>query len=240
MYEQDESNGGLKGCGEPCRVPYYSDDGGWSIGGTTVLSIYEKNQSSKISFYCPFKGTVQRQLTGVESDRYQSVENLSCRVGHFSFCHFKGTPSREEHKTLTSVYTTIESASTGWIGLIRSVYCKLRSVSSIKLKLYDGWQYLPQFSWDSSFKNNFVPTTTPCSKRLKTLFNSCWHTEESSPITQKVHYFRKYWTQRGTFKPHKTHSNIQFCPQKDCTGRYGTYWERRKTPFLTPIYREIR
>ena len=31
----------------------------------------------------------------------------------FSFFNFKGTPSREEHKTVPSVFTTVESASTG-------------------------------------------------------------------------------------------------------------------------------
>ena len=31
----------------------------------------------------------------------------------FSFFNFKGTPSREEHKTILSIFTTIELASTG-------------------------------------------------------------------------------------------------------------------------------
>ena len=59
------------------------------------------------------KGTVQRKVTGVESVRYPSIDIFKLSGWPFSFFHFKGTPSREEHKTVHSVFTTIESDSTG-------------------------------------------------------------------------------------------------------------------------------
>jgi len=44
---------------------------------------------------------------------YQSIDIFNLSGGPFSSFHFKGTPSREEHKTVHSVFITIESASTG-------------------------------------------------------------------------------------------------------------------------------
>jgi len=38
----------------------------------------------------------------------------------FSFFNFKGTPSLEEHKTILSVFTTVESASTGRVRFLQS------------------------------------------------------------------------------------------------------------------------
>ena len=49
------------------------------------------------------KGTVHRQLTGVESGRYQLIGILKLPGRPCSFFNFKGTPSREEHKTICSV-----------------------------------------------------------------------------------------------------------------------------------------
>ena len=43
----------------------------------------------------------------------------------FSFLNFKGTPSREEHKTVPSVFTTFESASTGRVSLLNHVPVQL-------------------------------------------------------------------------------------------------------------------
>jgi len=44
---------------------------------------------------------------------YQSIDNCKLSGRPFYFFHFKGTPSQAEHKTILSVFTTIESASTG-------------------------------------------------------------------------------------------------------------------------------
>ena len=50
---------------------------------------------------------------------YKSKDNFKLPGWPFSFFHFKGTPSREEHKTVLSILTTIESASTGRVGLLQ-------------------------------------------------------------------------------------------------------------------------
>jgi len=51
---------------------------------------------------------------------YQSIDNFKLPDRPSYFFHCKGTPSREEHKTVLSIFTTFESASTGWIGKIWS------------------------------------------------------------------------------------------------------------------------
>ena len=58
---------------------------------------------------------------------YQSIDKFKISGRLVSFFHFKGTLSQEEHKTILSIFTTIESALTGQIGLIQS------SVSAYKL-----------------------------------------------------------------------------------------------------------
>ena len=51
---------------------------------------------------------------------YQSIDNFILSGRPFSFFHFKGTPSQKEHKTILNIFTTIESASTGQVGLLQS------------------------------------------------------------------------------------------------------------------------
>jgi len=51
---------------------------------------------------------------------YQSIDNFNLPGWPLSFYHFKGTQSQEEHKTVHSFFTTIESAWTGRVGLLRS------------------------------------------------------------------------------------------------------------------------
>ena len=70
-------------------------------------------------WYRTFKGTVQWQVTGVESGINRLII-LNCLDGHFPFFNFKGTPSWEEHKTVPSVFTTFESSSTGRVCLLQS------------------------------------------------------------------------------------------------------------------------
>jgi hypothetical protein len=53
------------------------------------------------------KGIVQRDLTGVETRLKRSVL-MNLIVAKSAFLNFKGTPSREEHKTGFSVLTTTE------------------------------------------------------------------------------------------------------------------------------------
>jgi hypothetical protein len=63
--------------------------------------------------YCPTTGNRGRKW-------YQSIDNFKMPGWPFPFFNFKGTPSREEHKTVPSVFTTFESASTGQLGLLQS------------------------------------------------------------------------------------------------------------------------
>jgi len=61
--------------------------------------------------YCPVKSK------GV-ADR--TIQIIKLYVLLIPFFHFKGKPSRDEHKTSFSIFTTNESASTGQMGFIRS------------------------------------------------------------------------------------------------------------------------
>ena len=55
--------------------------------------------------YCPTTANRGRKW-------YQSIGILKLPGWPFSFFNFKGTPSRVEHKTIRSIFTTIELAST--------------------------------------------------------------------------------------------------------------------------------
>ena len=63
--------------------------------------------------YCPTAANRGRKW-------YQSIDISKLSGRSFSCFHFKGTPSREEHKTVHSIFTTVESALTGLVGLLRS------------------------------------------------------------------------------------------------------------------------
>ena len=67
-----------------------------------------------------YKDTTFREREKKENGRHRIRIFLSFAWAGMFLFHFKGTPSREEQKTVLSVFATIESALTGPVGLLRS------------------------------------------------------------------------------------------------------------------------